>query len=374
MLPPRSSRHQYDSLPGSDPTEPGGSGNNNSNDELHRLMDATGDSATDSVLFSRDGDASDSDDDHNRRVENTSHDDGSASHPLTEGLSHDLENQGGLRPPLARDRAVNMFHRWVPIRTTYERLNNGITTGRMQANRPGRFIGLGTDGVFRNLLAKPELDAEAHQREINPPTYEEAAADSSPEYWELTVISPIYEDEVFVDGLPVGNIANYVWNVLVLVAFQFVGFVLCYLLHTSHAAKNGARTGLGITFIMYGWKRVPLNMGSATKLPPKLIAVDPFQVNELWLGAKVATYTDSFKLILSNSTVTVGDDDDDSGGWLDIKAPYLAYGLIAFGLFIIIQALIDYYRVKLTERAILAPQQPTLTTTITEATDNADRE
>lgn len=349
-------------------------GDHDHSDEHHRLVLGTGDSASDPVLFSRDDDASDNDDDADHRVEGASRDHDSVSPPLTEGLSHDLESQGGLRHPLARDRAVNMFHRWVPIRTTYERLNNGITTGRMQLNRPGRFIGLGTDGVFRNLLAKPELDAEAHQREINPPTYEEAAADSSPEYWELTVISPIYEDEVFVDGLPVGNIANFVWNVLVLVAFQFVGFVLCYLLHTSHAAKNGARTGLGITFIMYGWKRVPLNLGSADKLPPKLLAVDPFQVEDLWLGATVATFTDSFKLILANSTVVADEEQGDEGGWLDVKAPYLAYGLIAFGLFIIIQALIDYYRVKLTERAILAPQQPTLTTTITEATDNADRE
>ena len=44
---------------------------------------------------------------------------------------------------------------------------------------------------------------------------------------------------------------------MVSVAFQFVGFILCYLLHTSHAAKQGSRAGLGINLIMYGWNLVP---------------------------------------------------------------------------------------------------------------------
>jgi hypothetical protein len=40
---------------------------------------------------------------------------------------------------------------------------------------------------------------------------------------------------------------------LVSVAFNFLGFVLTYLLHTTHAAKYGSRAGLGITLIQYGW-------------------------------------------------------------------------------------------------------------------------
>jgi hypothetical protein len=40
---------------------------------------------------------------------------------------------------------------------------------------------------------------------------------------------------------------------LVSVAFSFLGFVLTYLLHTTHAAKYGSRAGLGITLIQYGW-------------------------------------------------------------------------------------------------------------------------
>lgn len=119
-------------------------------------------------------------------------------------------------------------------------------------------------------MAKPDTEEMRQEQELNPPSYEEAAADASPEYWESTMISPMYEDEVFVQGLPVGNIANFVWNALVTVAFQFVGFILCYLLHTSHAAKQGSRAGLGVNLIMYGWNLVPQNFGHPDQLPKNI--------------------------------------------------------------------------------------------------------
>jgi hypothetical protein len=34
--------------------------------------------------------------------------------------------------------------------------------------------------------------------------------------------------------------------------FHFIGFFLTYLLHTSHATKNGSKMGLGITFVTVG--------------------------------------------------------------------------------------------------------------------------
>jgi hypothetical protein len=35
--------------------------------------------------------------------------------------------------------------------------------------------------------------------------------------------------------------------------FQFIGFLVTYLLHTTHAAKYGSRAGLGLTLIQYGF-------------------------------------------------------------------------------------------------------------------------
>lgn len=40
---------------------------------------------------------------------------------------------------------------------------------------------------------------------------------------------------------------------LVSISFQFVGFLLTFLLHTTHAAKFGSRAGLGVTLIQYGF-------------------------------------------------------------------------------------------------------------------------
>ena len=40
---------------------------------------------------------------------------------------------------------------------------------------------------------------------------------------------------------------------VVSVSFQFVGFLLTYVLHTTHAAKYGSRVGLGLTLIQFGF-------------------------------------------------------------------------------------------------------------------------
>lgn len=264
------------------------------------------------------------------------------------GSTNDLELQAP-RKLSTRERITNAFHHFVPLRQTYERINNGLTTGRMQANTPGRFIGHGTDGVFRNLMAKPDTETARLGQEQNPPPYWEAAADVVPQYWESTAVSPLYEDEVFVDGLPVGNIANYVWNVLVTVAFQFVGFVLCYLLHTSHAAKEGSRAGLGATLVFYGWNMVPSNFGNLDTVPIRHQPDDPNQVDithSLSLkGGNVDTYKSGMMQPPVNHETN------------HLPTPYFAYGLIALGLFIISKSFVDYYRVKQIESRILAPHR-----------------
>ncbi|KNZ58335.1 hypothetical protein VP01_194g3 [Puccinia sorghi] len=140
--------------------------------------------------------------------------------------------------------------------------------------------GVQNDGVFANLSAKPDGpgtrvntatgemefvggndDGYPTDKEEALPTYDTAALDSAPPYWETTVTLPgvnsgpyglLGPDDVLVDGLPVGNLFGFAWNLLVSMSFQFIGFLLTYLLHTTHAAKNGSRAGLGITLIQYG--------------------------------------------------------------------------------------------------------------------------
>ncbi|TKA54653.1 hypothetical protein B0A53_03060 [Rhodotorula sp. CCFEE 5036] len=122
--------------------------------------------------------------------------------------------------------------------------------------------GQGNDGVFANLAAKPDnpggLDivGEGPDKDEVLPPYEAAQHDPSPAYWETTVIAPsgpLGPDDILVDGMPVGNVFSFVWNLLVSMSFQFVGFLLTFILHTTHAAKNGSRAGLGITLIQLGF-------------------------------------------------------------------------------------------------------------------------
>ncbi|SGY33808.1 BQ5605_C002g01552 [Microbotryum silenes-dioicae] len=132
----------------------------------------------------------------------------------------------------------------------------------------GRIYGGGqaNDGVFGNLSAKPDGyprgsdyvggDESGGDKDEILPSYTAAALDSTPPYWETTVVTPggvLGPDDIHVDGLPVGNLFGFMWNLLVSMSFQFVGFLLTYLLHTTHAAKHGSRAGLGITMMQLGF-------------------------------------------------------------------------------------------------------------------------
>jgi hypothetical protein len=58
---------------------------------------------------------------------------------------------------------------------------------------------------------------------------------------------------MIIDDLPSGSFWIFGLNLFISFFFQFIGFLLTYLLHTSHAAKYGSRAGLGLTLIQYGF-------------------------------------------------------------------------------------------------------------------------
>jgi hypothetical protein len=94
------------------------------------------------------------------------------------------------------------------------------------------------DGVFANMSAKPE--SETNKEDETPPvryflathaliqkltdtkfpflinqTYEQAATDATPPYWQTTIIAPAgMGDMVLVEGMPVGNIFAFAWNMI----------------------------------------------------------------------------------------------------------------------------------------------------------------
>ncbi|KAF2399842.1 metal homeostatis protein bsd2 [Trichodelitschia bisporula] len=194
--------------------------------------------------------------------------------------------------------------------------------------------GNANDGVFANLSAKPTRGEELDEK---PPSYEQAAADATPPYWETTILAPgMVSDEVYVDGLPVGSIFSFIWNAMISMSFQIVGFLLTYLLHTTHAAKNGSRAGLGITLVQFGFQmKSPItqdpagdNFGGAPA-DPNSRDFDPTRGPD---GESVAEMA---------STGTISSSD------------WLAYIMMIMGWFILIKSLSDFLRARRHEQLVL---------------------
>lgn len=60
-------------------------------------------------------------------------------------------------------------------------------------------------------------------------------------------------EDMLHNGLLLGTIFAFIWNFTLSSMFQFIGFILTYLLHSSHAALLGSRAGLGVSLLQYGY-------------------------------------------------------------------------------------------------------------------------
>lgn len=206
--------------------------------------------------------------------------------------------------------------------------------------------GIQSDGVFSNLTAKPE--AGAGEKEEQPPTYEQAAADAAPPYWETTILAPgmVGPDEVYIDGMPVGSFFSFIWNGMISMSFQLVGFLLTYLLHSTHAAKNGSRAGLGITLIQYGFYMKNTSNGSGAG---GMAASQSGGGG----GDGYVTPPDPNAHDFDPSAVTNGADGGGSGLADIASSEWVAYILMIVGWFILIRAISDYLRARRHEQLVL---------------------
>ncbi|KJR87538.1 metal homeostatis protein bsd2 [Sporothrix schenckii 1099-18] len=223
------------------------------------------------------------------------------------------------------------------------------TTGRVYGG------GIQSDGVFSNLTARPEPGEE--KDELPPSkTYEQAAADAAPPYWETTILAPHLggPDDVYVDGMPVGSVFSFAWNGMISMSFQIVGFLLTYLLHSTHAAKNGSRAGLGITLIQYGFyvKGSGDSGGGGSGMDAA--------------GAAAAKSSDGYAAPpdpnahnFDPSTVGTGDVSGGGSGGIgaslsDIaSSEWAAYALMIVGWLILIKSVSDFMRARRHEQLVL---------------------
>lgn len=205
---------------------------------------------------------------------------------------------------------------------------SGSRTAPSQAN----------DGVFANIAAKPTAGESSEDK---PPTYEQAAADATPPYWETTILAPgMNSDEVYINGLPVGSVFSFIWNGMISMSFLFPGFLLTYLLHTTHAAKNGSLAGLGLTLVQYGFY---MRSGKDAANPD---AANPSQFS----GAVPDPNSHNFDP--NNPAGNTGQDNASASNGF-ASADFISYGLMIIGWFILIRAVSGFLRARREEQLVL---------------------
>ena len=127
-------------------------------------------------------------------------------------------------------------------------------------------------------------------------------------------------------------------------SFQLVGFLLTYLLHTTHAAKNGSRAGLGITLVQYGFYM----KGSGSAISPPANGQDP------QYAQPPDPNSHDFDPNQVNQEAAQGMDSGSSGGIGDIaSSEWLAYILMIVGWFILIRAVSDFLKARRHEQLVL---------------------
>lgn len=215
---------------------------------------------------------------------------GSPPRPSSVALPNSYGNSNGIIPtsPIATMSfpRPNLFRRAMGalLPSHYMRIPSD--------EEPRHAVGGGTDndGVFANVMAKPSLPStvstsdgsvyvapEEIQKEA-PPSYEAARQDAVPPYWETTIHAPADPGaDMIIDDLPVGTALVFLLNMVISWFFQFVGFLLTHLMHTSHAAKYGSRAGLGLTLIQLGfYSRIPDDrQNTPLMFPPPATTSEP---------------------------------------------------------------------------------------------------
>jgi hypothetical protein len=145
--------------------------------------------------------------------------------------------------------------------------------------------------------------------------------------------------------MPVGSFFSFIWNGMISMSFQLVGFLLTYLLHSSHAAKNGSRAGLGVTLIQYGFYMKNTSGGGSGA---------GGMSGSGGAGDGYANPPDPNAHDFDPNTVVNGGDGGGSGSPADMDgSEWVAYILMIVGWFILIRAVSDYLRARRHEQLVL---------------------
>ncbi|KAJ7719381.1 hypothetical protein B0H16DRAFT_1606875 [Mycena metata] len=293
--------------------------------------------------------------------------------------AYDFEREYDCPPPGSPPQVIGNSNGTIPTsppvipsapRSSFFRRAVGAILPTHYARLPGsdpaasgvRGGGIENDGVFANVTAKPQrartmrtedgstyFCAGRRKPEGAPagtPIHLLAQAEESvPPYWETTVHAPGMDgSDMIIDDLPSGSVWVFLVNMFISFFFQFVGFLLTYLLHTSHAAKYGSRAGLGLTLIQYGfYSRAGVASDGETDEVPEWPGLTP---------NAVASSTES----APNSEAPVPNDDMTLGGVS--TRDWLSFIFMTVGWFLLLSSFIGFWRIKRWESSIRASSAP----------------
>jgi len=135
---------------------------------------------------------------------------------------------------------------------------------------------------------------------------------------------------------------------MISMSFQLIGFLLTYLLHTSHAAKNGSRAGLGITLIQFGFtmRSIPINNNDDNN-NNNIILSSP----GLDDGNRIIP-TDPNDHNFDPSKLTDIPMPNYNSDGMSLTGDWISYLLMIAGWFILIKATIDFIRACKKEQLI----------------------
>jgi len=272
---------------------------------------------------------------------------GSPPRPSSRALPNDIGNSNGLLPttPVQIPKPkVSFFRRAIGaiLPTHYAR----VPTSQVHPTRPTG-AGIENDGVFANVTAKPQPSrviqtedgtiyvAPELTQEQTPPSYSEAQADAVPPYWETTIHAPPGLE--MIGDLPTGSFLIFCLNLFISFFFQFVGFLLTYLLHTSHAAKYGSRAGLGLTLIHYGFYSRSMNV----------IVEDPQSLSDGSL---------SERSWIPDRSLTAMSTSPNETGLSSASKDWLSFLFMTLGWFLLLSSVIGFWRVKRWEQTVTVQQ------------------
>jgi len=307
---------------------------------------------------------------------------GSPPRPSATALPNDYGNTNGLVPttpaitPLRSGQSSGGFSGFFR-KAVGSILPTHYQTLPTESPNP-RVVGGGTnnDGVFANVTAKPVRSARIVADDGNvflapettqsqaPPSYAEAQTDAVPPYWETTVVAPSEPGEMIVDDLPTGSVLVFTFNLFTSFFFQFLGFVITYFLSTTHAARYGARAGLGLTFIQYGayWRAAQ----NTEPGPSRAEQQEMNWWNETMTG--IASSPDSAaapnSTMLLESIMNQNGTDTGKMYYGNGGKDWLALFFMTFGWVLLFTSIVGFWRVKRWEMSIRAssrPQAPVIT-------------